>query len=164
MKTFLNLLILAGLLSACSNSNQSIQKVPKEVSHIGENVFEFDSLYINGKDSLHVLLALEPIPNHFIMTGNETDSFLERHIYDDQILVLHQNDDRIIINKDSLLPFINEAYLNEALIEKVNLMLFEPNKPIYLIEFAVKKPNENFSFHFQVLIEGKHVYIDIVDE
>jgi len=141
-----------------------MEKESKEVLHINEAHYSFDSLWTGGNDTLAFELALKAIPNHFVMTHLETDSFIEAHIYEDLALVLYQNQDRILITKDSLLPFVNEAYLNEALIEDINLMIFEPSRPFYLVEFAVRKPNEDFRFHFQALIEGKDLLISIVDE
>ena len=132
--------------------------------HGADVQYSFDSLHIEGKDTLDFELALKPIPNHFIMAQGETDSFIETHIYPDLSLLIRQNKDTLLITKDSLLQFVNESYLNEALIEDINLILFEPSRPFYLIEFAVRKPNESFQFHFQALVEGKDFLISIVDE
>ncbi len=132
--------------------------------HLNEAHFAFDSTWVDDKDTLDFELALKAIPNHFVMTNIETDSFIEAHIYEDLALLIRQNKDSLLITKDSLLPFVNQAYLNEALIEEINLMIFEPSRPFYLVEFAVRKPNENFRFRFQALIEGKDFLISIVDE
>lgn len=158
-------LLCASLLLACSDSTQvTLEKTTKEVLHLNKSHFAFDSSLVNNKDTLDFELALKAIPNHFVMTHVETDSFIEAHIYEDLAILIRQNKDSLFITKDSLLQFVNEAYLNEALIEDINLMVFEPSRPLYLVEFAVRKPNEDFRFHFQAMIEGESLLISIVDE
>lgn len=160
---FVTLCVL--LFVACAEPTPApFVKQAKEVMHPTEQHFLMDSALVNGKDTLHFLMALEPLPNHFIMIQVETDSFYEAHYFQDLHLVLKLNEDSFVVNKDSLLPFVNEDYLNEARIEDVHLMAMEPERDYYLFEFSVRKPHEDFRFHFIASLDKKKLVLTIDDE
>lgn len=153
------------LLAACAEPTpKPLVKLAKEVLHPTDVYFHMDSSLVIEKDSLHFQLALEAIPAHFIMIQLEADSFYEAHYFEDLHLVLTLNEARFVVNKDSLLPFVNEEYLNEARIEDVHLMAFEPDRDYYLFEFSVRKPHEDFRYHFIASLDQKKLQITIDDE
>lgn len=145
------------MLAACAEPTpKPFVKQAKEVLHPTEALFFMDSM--------HFQLALKPVPAHFIMIQVETDSFYEAHYFEDLHLVLKLDDDSFVVNKDSLHPFVNEAYLNEARMEDVHLMAFEPDRDYYLFEFSVRKPHEDFRYHFIASLDQKKLQIIIDDE
>lgn len=161
------IILTAGLwlFASCGDdATGDFKKEEKEISHAGENNFHFDTIVYSGNDSHHYALDLKPIPGYYVMGQAETDSFFEAHFYEDMYLVFRKDQDSLYISKDSLTPFVNEAYLNEAMIEDIHLMIFEPSAALYLFEFAVRKPLEDDRFHFQVFMEKGQHQINIVDE
>ncbi|MHB1278969.1 MAG: hypothetical protein ACYC1Q_11305 [Bacteroidia bacterium] len=153
------------LLAACAEPTpKPFVKLAKEVLHPTEEHFNMDSSVVTGKDTVLFQLSLEPVPAHFIMIQLETDSFYEAHYFEDLHLVLKLNEDSFVVNKDSLLPFINEEYLNEARLEDIHLMAFEPERDYYLFEFSVRKPHEDFRYHFIASLDQKKLQISIDDE
>ncbi|MBI1221006.1 MAG: hypothetical protein GC180_00245 [Bacteroidetes bacterium] len=165
MKHCLFLISIIVLLAACGgNENEPFKKTPLEISHFDEDLYHFDTLIVDQADSNKFSIDLSPIPGYFVLGQNESDSFIEAHFYQDLALVIRKNNDSLYITKDSLINFVNKDYLNEALLEDVHLMIFEPSISMYLIEFAVRKPWENDRFHFQVLMHNDAHQISIVDE
>lgn len=158
-------LLLCLSVLACADAKKEPQpKELREIMHLEENHFSMDTLWSDGKKEVDFTMKLNPIPNYFVVAHTETDSFVEAHFFQDLSLLLQVNSDSFIIHKDSLLPFVNDAYLKEALIEDVQLMAFEPENDYYLFEFAVRKPHEDFKFHFIGSLSNKTLLLNIDDE
>ncbi|HCS21342.1 MAG TPA: hypothetical protein DIW47_12415 [Bacteroidetes bacterium] len=157
MKQYVSLFCGLLLLAACADPTpKPFVKQAKEVMHPTEELFYMDSLDFK--------LVLKPVPAHFIMIQLESDSFYEAHYFEDLHLVVTLNNDSFVVNKDSLLPYINEEYLNEARLEDVHVMAFDPERDYYLFEFSVRKPHEDFRYHFIATLEQKKLQILIDDE
>ena len=158
-------LFLGILTSSCSDSgNKAAKKTPREISHVGENQVKLDTLLTGQKDTVNFFLALEPVPYHFVVAREETPEFVNMHLFEDLQLQIRADQDTFFIRKDDLLEWVNQEYLNEALILHPEVMILDPDNAHYYFEFTTRKPLERFQFRFQSEIRDGLLFTTIIDE
>lgn len=153
------------LLYACKDEvKEPVTRQTREITHAGEGSSHWDSLWVSGKDTVLISFSLEPIPSNFVVANTESDSFVDMHVYEDKRLRIAIGEREWLVVKDSLLKDINKEYLDEALIEDLQLMVFQPDAGLYLFEFSVRKPMEKDVFHYQGQLLNGELELTISDE
>lgn len=149
------------VVAACGGSQK---KIPEEVSHQGEGLYRLDTMVQAPDSNIRLQLSLVPIPYHFIIGREETETAIRVHIYEDLELLMVLNGDTTHITKNDLVLFVNEEFLNEARLTDVRVLYINPDTRTCVIEFGAAKPLEHFAFRFSATLSANELHLDILDE